>query len=365
MSPISHTLTVALGDRSYDILIGTGILPMLGAECRKRLKCQRIGVVSNETVAPLHLDRTRDSLEQAGFAVTPIILPDGESHKNWLTLQKIFDALIEHRFERGDLLLALGGGVIGDMTGFAAACYQRGVAFVQVPTTLLAQVDASVGGKTGINHPLGKNLIGAFHQPTLVLMDVATLETLPEREFRAGLAEVIKYGILWDREMFAQIETHLEAILARDPAWLIALLRRSCEIKAEIVAMDEREHGARALLNLGHTFGHAIESLTGYDTWLHGEAVAAGTVAACHLAERIGICSPQDSRRIQTLIKNSGLPTRLPDYPIDHYLAAMIHDKKVAQGKIRLVLPEGIGRSVVRGDVTQADLAAALTTGME
>ncbi|MBF0212078.1 MAG: 3-dehydroquinate synthase [Magnetococcales bacterium] len=360
-----HSLTVELGPRSYDILIGSGILAGLGSALQSRFRGRRIAVVSNETVAPLYLAQTRDALEGAGFRVTEIILPDGESHKNWITLQRIFDGLIENRFERGDALLALGGGVIGDMTGFAAACHQRGVPFVQVPTTLLAQVDASVGGKTGINHPLGKNLIGAFHQPCLVLMDVETLHTLPKRERLAGLAEVIKYGVIWDRELFTLLETRLEAILTGEATLMVELLTRCCAIKAEIVAQDEREHGTRALLNFGHTFGHAIESLTGYDRWLHGEAVAAGMVVAGDLAARLGLCPPEEAEQVRALIERAGLPTRLPAYPVEAYLEAMTHDKKVSAGKIRFVLPERLGRAVVRSDLPDTELQAALRANME
>ncbi|MBF0627587.1 MAG: 3-dehydroquinate synthase [Magnetococcales bacterium] len=367
MSPTTlpaRQLTVDLGPRSYDILIGSGILAELGTALQSRFRGQRLAVVSNETVAPLYLAQTRSALEQAGYRVTPIILPDGETYKNWTTLQRIFDTLIENRFERGDGLLALGGGVIGDMTGFAAACHQRGVPFIQVPTTLLAQVDASVGGKTGINHALGKNLIGAFHQPCLVLMDATTLTTLPHRERLAGLAEVIKYGVIWDAELFARLETQLAEILAATAEPVIDLLYRCCAIKAAVVAMDEREQGTRALLNFGHTFGHAIESLTGYDGWLHGEAVAAGMVVAARLAARIGLCPPEDAERLHTLIRRAGLPTRLPARPVEHYLEAMIHDKKVEAGKIRFVLPTRIGHAVVRADLTTADLQAVLADHM-
>ncbi|MBF0127087.1 MAG: 3-dehydroquinate synthase, partial [Magnetococcales bacterium] len=280
MSDDGHVLALDLGARSYEIHIGSGLLSTIGARLRARVKGRRVAVVTNETVAPLYLAQTTHSLERSGFSVLPILLPDGEVHKNWSTLQTIFDALIAHQFERADTLLALGGGVVGDMTGFAAATFLRGVPFAQLPTTLLAQVDASVGGKTGINHPLGKNLIGAFHQPCLVLMDVETLRTLPERERLAGMAEVIKYGIIRDGDFFALLENRLEAILAMETAPITEVLRTCCAIKAEIVAADEREHGTRALLNLGHTFGHAIESLTGYGVWLHGEAVAVGMVVA-------------------------------------------------------------------------------------
>ncbi|MBF0615117.1 MAG: 3-dehydroquinate synthase [Magnetococcales bacterium] len=360
-----QTLTVDLGPRSYEILIGASILDQIGQRMKSCVRGQRVAVVSNTTVAPLHLHPVQTSLEEAGFFVTPIILPDGEIHKNWNTLQQIFDHLIANRFERADPLLALGGGVIGDMTGFAAACHLRGVPFVQIPTTLLAQVDASVGGKTGINHPLGKNLIGAFYQPSLVMIDIDTLTTLPLRERLAGFAEVIKYGILWDRELFMLLEERLGEILAGNAELLIQLLHRCCAIKAAIVTMDEREEGKRALLNLGHTFGHAIESLTGYDRWLHGEAVAAGMVTAAHLATRIGLCPPEEAARMHALIQRCGLPTQLPNFPVDHYLEAMTHDKKVSGGRIRFILPERIGHTIVRSDLSTQLLRATLEANME
>ncbi|MBF0262888.1 MAG: 3-dehydroquinate synthase [Magnetococcales bacterium] len=364
LSTPARTLTVDLGSRSYDILIGSGILSRLGSEARARFRGRRLAVVTNTTVAPLFLEATRRALVEAGYQVIEIILPDGETHKNWVTLQWIFDGLIANRFERGDGLVALGGGVIGDMTGFAAACHLRGVPFLQVPTTLLAQVDSSVGGKTGINHPLGKNLIGAFHQPRLVLMDIDTLATLPKRELLAGLAEVIKYGVLWDREFFETIESRLEALLAGDPELLIEILHRSCAIKAEIVAQDEREHGVRALLNLGHTFGHAVEALTGYDQWLHGEAVAVGMVVAARLAVRVGLCPRDEEMRLRALLERAGLPVRLPVYPVEAYVEAMGHDKKVEAGRIRFVLPDRIGRSLVRADVDLDAVRAALVEVM-
>ncbi|GAB0058878.1 3-dehydroquinate synthase [Candidatus Magnetaquicoccaceae bacterium FCR-1] len=364
LSATARTLTVDLGPRSYDILIGAGILSRLGDEARIRFRGRRLAVVTNATVAPLFLDATRRALVEAGYQVIGIVLPDGETHKNWVTLQSIFDGLIANRFERGDGLVALGGGVVGDMTGFAAACHLRGVPFLQVPTTLLAQVDSSVGGKTGINHALGKNLIGAFHQPCLVLMDIDTLATLPKRELLAGLAEVIKYGVLWDRAFFETIETHLEAVLSGDPGLMIEILHRSCAIKAEIVAQDEREQGVRALLNLGHTFGHAVEALTGYDQWLHGEAVAMGMVVAARLAVRIGLCPPDEERRMTALIGRAGLPVRLPVHPVEAYVEAMGHDKKVEAGRIRFVLPERIGRTLVRADVDLDAVRATLAACM-
>ncbi|MEO5333919.1 MAG: 3-dehydroquinate synthase [Magnetococcus sp. YQC-5] len=359
----SHTLTVDLGTRSYPILIGSGLLPTLGHEMRQKLTGRRVAVITNDTVAPLYLEQTTRALEQSGFFVLPILVPDGEIHKNWTTLQLLFDALIANQFERTDILLALGGGVIGDMTGFAAATYLRGVPFVQVPTTLLAQVDASVGGKTGINHALGKNLIGAFYQPALVLIDVETLTTLPKRELLAGMAEVIKYGIIRDADFFALLEHRLDDILAVDTELLARLVRTCCAIKAEIVAADEREHGTRALLNLGHTFGHAIESLTGYDSWLHGEAVAVGMILATRVAVSLGMCRLEEALRIQGLLEACGLPTAAPAFPCSRYLEAMTHDKKVSGGIIRFVLPEGIGNAKVCGDVNDALIEAALTAG--
>ncbi|MBF0294122.1 MAG: 3-dehydroquinate synthase [Magnetococcales bacterium] len=357
-------LELDLGPRSYALHIGSGLLAGLGERLRPKVKGGRVAVITNETVAPLYLEPVTCALRDSGFAVLPVILPDGESHKHWGTLQTIFDHLIEGRFERSDALLALGGGVIGDMTGFAAASYLRGVAFAQVPTTLLAQVDASVGGKTGINHRLGKNLIGAFHQPCLVLMDVETLRTLPERERLAGMAEVIKYGIIRDAGLFSLLEERLEAILALETATLTRVLRTCCAIKAEIVAADEREHGTRALLNLGHTFGHAIEALTGYDAWLHGEAVAAGMAVATRLAESLGLCDPADATRIRNLLTRAGLPVTIPARPVAEYLEAMSHDKKVASGKIRYVLPEGIGKASVQGEIPAAAVEAALAAAI-
>jgi 3-dehydroquinate synthase len=293
--------------------------------------------------------------------VVPIVLPDGEEYKNWETLNLVFDALLRNRCERKTTLIALGGGVIGDITGFAAACYQRGVPFIQVPTTLLAQVDSSVGGKTGINHPLGKNMIGAFHQPKLVLADTDTLETLPARELSAGLAEVIKYGLIRDAEFFAWLEANMEALLALEPAAVSRAIYRSCEIKAQVVAADERESGVRALLNLGHTFGHAIEAGMGYGTWLHGEAVGAGMMMAADLSRRMGLISVPDVERARALIRRAGLPEVAPDLGVEKYIEYMGVDKKVEAGKIRFVLLRRIGEAFVTGDVPETALQETLT----
>ena len=340
-----RTLVVDLGDRSYPIHIGPGLLAradLLTAQVAGR----QVMVVSNETVAPLYLEQVRAAC--AGFQCETVVLPDGERYKDMDTLMRVFDALLRHRCDRRTTVVALGGGVVGDMAGFAAACYQRGVPFIQIPTTLLAQVDSSVGGKTGINHPLGKNMIGAFHQPRCVIADTDVLGTLPDRELRAGVAEVIKYGLIRDRELFLWLEEHIEEVLARDSEALIHVIERSCRNKAEVVAADEREGGVRALLNLGHTFGHAIETGMGYGDWLHGEAVAAGMCAAADLSTRLGWLPPQDRDRAIALIERAGLPVRLPAaLSVDRFIELMAVDKKVEAGQLRLVLLEGIGAACV------------------
>jgi 3-dehydroquinate synthase len=299
-------------------------------------------------------------LRSVGIDADGIVLPDGEATKNWETLNRIFDALLARRAERSTTLVALGGGVIGDLVGFAAATYQRGVPFIQVPTTLLAQVDSSVGGKTGINHPLGKNMIGAFYQPRLVLADTDTLNTLPDRELSAGLAEVIKYGLIRDLPFFEWLETSIERLLRREPAALAEAIERSCRAKAEVVAADERESGLRALLNLGHTFGHAIEAGTGYGSWLHGEAVAAGSVVAAELSRRLGWLSGADVERIKALFARARLPVLGPALALDRYLDLMSVDKKVAEGRIRYVLLRRIGDALVHGDTPEPDVRAAI-----
>ena len=354
-----QTLNVALGDRSYPIHIGSGVLdradllvPHLGQK--------KVLVVSNTTVAPLYFDRLRLTLEKGGISVISVILPDGEKYKDWNTLNLIFDALLGAHCERGTTLIALGGGVIGDMGGFAASCYQRGMPFIQIPTTLLSLVDSSVGGKTAINHPLGKNMIGAFYQPKLVLADISTLDTLPDRELKAGLAEVIKYGLIRDPEFFVWLEENIERLLARDRDALAYAVHRSCANKAEVVAADERETGERALLNLGHTFGHAIETGIGYGEWLHGEAIAAGTLIAAELSRRLGWLDAEAVLRIERLFVRAGLPVRGAPLGAARYLALMRHDKKVQDGKLRLVLLKRIGSAVVSDEADEATIVAAI-----
>jgi len=355
-----QTLTVDLGDRSYPIHIGAGLLGQAGL-ILPHLVQKRVMVVTNTTVAPLYLAQLTATLEAGGVAVTSVVLPDGEAYKNWETLNLIFDALLTQRAERKTTLIALGGGVIGDMTGFAAASYQRGVPFIQIPTTLLSQVDSSVGGKTGINHPLGKNMVGAFYQPKLVLADTDTLKTLPARELSAGLAEVIKYGLIWDVEFLAWLEANMDKLRALDPVAITHAIFRSCEIKAQVVAQDEREGGIRAILNLGHTFGHAIETGMGYGNWLHGEAVAAGMVMAVETSQRLGWLTEADVARTRTLIRAAGLPDAAPDLGVETWLEYMGHDKKVEGGKMRFVLLKKMGEAVITADVPDATLRDTLT----
>lgn len=355
--PNAKKLDVNLGERSYPIHIGSGLLswPEFYAQA---IGARRVLIVTNDTVAPLYLDSVTAAL--ADNAVDTLILPDGEAHKTTATLGLIYDKLLAENFARDCVLIALGGGVIGDITGFAAASYQRGVDFIQIPTTLLAQVDSSVGGKTGVNHPRGKNMIGAFHQPRLVLADTDTLNTLPERELAAGLAEVIKYGLIRDFEFFEWLETNMPALLQRDPAALIHAITRSCENKAQVVAADEREGGQRALLNLGHTFGHAIEAAMGYGEWLHGEAVGAGMCMAMELSVRMGWLSGTERERGVALIAAAGLPTQPPKIDSEQMLELMAHDKKVLAGQLRLILMRGIGSAVVTQDYTAEQLRATL-----
>ena len=354
----STQLKVELGDRSYPILIGPGLRNRddLFAEA---IQGNQVLVVSDTTVAPLYLDDLCSTL--ADFDCRTLVLPDGEVNKNLDTVTMVFDTLIEHRFERGATLLALGGGVIGAMTGFAAACYQRGVPFVQVPTTLLAQVDSSVGGKTGVNHPHGKNMIGAFHQPTAVIVDTETLDTLDDRQLRAGIAEVIKYGLIRDAGFFDWLEANMSRLLGRDRGVLAEAIGRSCTCKAEVVAEDERESGVRALLNLGHTFGHAIETGTGYGNWLHGEAVAVGTVMAADLSVRLGWLDDAERERLVGLYVTTGLPTESPaELSAEDFLRLMAIDKKVSGGRLHLVLLHAIGRASVTADFDPAELRNTL-----
>ncbi|MBK1640413.1 3-dehydroquinate synthase [Chromatium okenii] len=353
-----HTLKVDLGSRSYPIHIGSGLLAE-AALYRPHLAGAQVLIVTNETVAPLYLATLRSALTDV--TVREVILPDGEQYKTLEVWNQIFDALLTARMSRDCTLIALGGGVIGDMAGFAAACYQRGVAFIQVPTTLLAQVDSSVGGKTGVNHPLGKNMIGAFYQPRAVIADTATLATLPQRELSAGLAEVLKYGFIRDAAFLDWLEAQLPALLAREPAALAHAIRRSCEVKAEIVAADEHESGQRALLNFGHTFGHAIETGTGYGNWLHGEAVGAGMVLAADLSARLGWLTAEALARVRRVIAAAGLPVAPPsDLSAERFLELMAVDKKVLNGQLRLVLLQQLGTAVVTGEVAPELLRATL-----
>ena len=340
-----QTLYVELGERRYPIFIGSDLEPK--ALLEPYIHGRQVMIVSNETVAPLYLDRYVTAIEALGKTVATCILPDGEKYKNIEHLNLIFDALLTSGFNRDCTVLALGGGVIGDMAGFASACFQRGVYFIQVPTTLLSQVDSSVGGKTGINHPLGKNMIGAFQQPQVVLADMSQLKTLSSRELSAGLAEVIKYALLGDADFLTWLEQHMGALVQGDEAALAEAVYRSCAHKARIVANDEKEQGERALLNLGHTFGHAIESYLGYGEWLHGEAVATGMVMAADLSQRIGWISAEDLARTKNIIQRANLPIVCPQIPLDDFLAYMAHDKKVLNGQLRLVLMQAVGQAII------------------
>ncbi|MCP8467453.1 3-dehydroquinate synthase [Pseudomonas sp. ZM23] len=353
-----RTLNVDLADRSYPIYIGEGLLDDPGF-FEPHIRGRQVAIVTNETIAPLYLDRLKKTL--SGFNVTAVVLPDGEAYKQWETLQLIFDALLQARHDRKTTLIALGGGVIGDMTGFAAACYQRGVDFIQVPTTLLSQVDSSVGGKTGINHPLGKNMIGAFYQPQAVVIDTATLRTLPARELSAGLAEVIKYGFICDEPFLGWLESRMDDLLALEPAALTEAIERSCTAKARVVGADERETGVRATLNLGHTFGHAIETHMGYGVWLHGEAVGAGTVMALEMSHRLGWLTSAELERGVRLLASARLPVVPPqEMNAEHFLEHMAVDKKVLDGRLRLVLLQGLGAAVVTADFPREVLEETL-----
>lgn len=348
------TLDLVLPDTRYPIYIGESLYAD-AARIVAHLPQKKAAIITNETIAPLYLAPLQAALEAAGVAVTPVILPDGEAYKTWETLNLIFDALLGARAERKTTLIALGGGVIGDMTGFAAACYQRGAPFIQIPTTLLAQVDSSVGGKTAINHPLGKNMIGAFYQPQAVLADLSVLSTLPPRELSAGLAEVIKYGLLGDLAFFEWLEAHIDALMQQEPAALAEAVRRSCAMKADIVGQDETEQGIRAWLNLGHTFGHAIEAEMGYGVWLHGEAVAAGMVLACRLAEQQGRLNSADTARATALLQKARLPVAPPHFGFERWLAHMQHDKKVSSGIMRFIGLNRLGEANI-SEITDTDI---------
>jgi 3-dehydroquinate synthase len=353
-----RTLTIDLGTRSYPIHIGVGLLDRR-ALLEAALPAGPLMIVTNETVAPLYLPRLQAML--VGRTLAACVLPDGETHKNLVTLGRIYDALAAARINRDGAVIALGGGVVGDMAGFAAATWQRGVAVAQLPTTLLAQVDSSVGGKTAVNHLAGKNLIGAFHQPNVVIADPGTLSTLPDRELRAGLAEVMKYGLIRDTGFLDWLETVLPRLLAKDPEALATAIERSCAIKAELVALDERETGPRALLNLGHTFGHAIEAAVGYGEWLHGEAVATGFVLAAETSCRVGWLDAVAVARVRDLVARAGLPVTPPRIGAERARALMSLDKKVLAGRVRLVLLRALGDAVVTADYDDAALEAVLT----
>jgi 3-dehydroquinate synthase len=356
-----HTLNVDLGERSYPLYIGRDLFADVSL-LSGHIRASQVVLVSNTTVAELYLPRVRAALP-ANSQVTEVLLPDGEQYKTLDSLSDIFDAVMGDNHNRTTTFVAVGGGVVGDITGFAAACYQRGVHFVQVPTTLLAQVDSSVGGKTAVNHPLGKNMIGAFYQPQAVLIDLATLGTLPPREFAAGMAEVIKYGLIADAAFYDWLQANHAALLARDEAALGEAIRRSCEIKAEVVAADEREGGIRAILNLGHTFGHAIETAQGYGAWLHGEAVAAGMVLALRLSAALGRIDAAAVTTLVDLLAAAGLPTAAPEQmTADEFIALMARDKKVVDGRLRLVLLRAIGEAEVVDDVPESVLREVLET---
>lgn len=353
-------LNVELADRSYPISIGSGLLAQRDL-FTQAIRGRRVMIVTNETVAPLYLQRLQQTLD--GYQLDACVLPDGEAYKTLDSFGQIMTALLEGGHGRDTTIVALGGGVIGDLAGFAAASYQRGVAFIQIPTTLLSQVDSSVGGKTGVNHPLGKNMIGAFYQPKAVIIDTDCLATLPRRELSAGLAEVIKYGIIWDAEFFAWLERNIAGLLALDASLLIQAILRCCSIKADVVSQDETETGVRALLNLGHTFGHAIESEQGYGNWFHGEAVAAGTMLAARTALQLGLLNQAQVMRIRTLLAAVELPLSAPadmDFPV--FMRHMMRDKKVLAGKLRLILPTNIGQADLFSDVSETVLQAVIET---
>jgi 3-dehydroquinate synthase len=350
-----QTISVALGERSYPVHIGTGLIgrPDL---VLPHLERRQVAVVTDTTVGPIYLERFCRPLREAGVEAIAIVVPDGEAHKRWETVDTVIESLLGRRCGRDTTLVALGGGVIGDLTGFAAAVYQRGVPYIQVPTTLLAQVDSSVGGKTAVNHPRGKNMIGAFHQPRLVLADMDALASLPARELRAGLVEVVKHGLIRDAAFVGWLEVHIGELLALDRQALAHVVARSVQIKSEIVSRDEREAGERALLNFGHTFGHAIETGMGYGEWLHGEAVAAGMAMAAELSRRLGTLTGTDVERIRSLLRRAGLPTEAPALSPGRVLELMSVDKKAKDGRLRFILLERIGAACLRADVPPSEV---------
>ena len=357
----SEPLVVGLGARSYPIHIGPGVIDradLVAGPVRGR----RAFIVTNDVVAPLYADRVATALSGAGIRAERIVIPDGEGQKTWQTLDRVFEQLLHAGADRKSVLIALGGGVVGDLAGFAAATYQRGVDYIQVPTTLLAQVDSSVGGKTAINHPLGKNMIGAFHQPLAVIADTGTLATLPAREFAAGLAEIVKYGAACDLDFLTWLEGNMQRLHARDAAALSHAIRRSCEIKAQVVMEDEREAGVRAILNFGHTFAHAIESAAGYGAWLHGEAVGVGMVLAARLSARLGRISEADSERLTRLVREARLPTRPPPIALERWLEFMGRDKKNEGGRLTFVLLDALGRAAIERGVPASQLEELLAS---
>ncbi len=352
-----NNVKVELGERSYTIAIGTDILSDLGREI-KEFGFSRVAIISNPKVFHLYGERVTDSLEKEGLKANVVVVPDGEEYKELLWVYYIYGEILKQRLDRGSAIIALGGGVIGDMAGFVASTYMRGISFIQVPTTLLAQVDSSVGGKTGVNHALGKNMIGTFYQPRLVWTDVGTLKTLPRREFVAGIAEVIKYGVIWDEMLFSYLETHRQGMLDLESEVLGYIITRSCEIKSNIVSRDERESGLRAVLNYGHTVGHALETATGYTVYLHGEAVAIGMLIEARLSAALGLIGEEEYGRIRSLINSYGLPTDLPrDIVVERILSSMELDKKSVAGSLRFVLPEKIGTVSIRS-ITDRDIVA-------
>jgi 3-dehydroquinate synthase len=353
-------LEVSLNERSYPIKIASGILGEAGTYMRSMNHNDKVMLVSNPTVFPLYGKKVLDSLGNAGFKVHLALMPDGEIYKNMEEALKILDEAVACGLERGSTIAALGGGVVGDLAGFIAAIYQRGIDFVQLPTTLLAQVDSSVGGKVAVNHPRGKNLIGAFHQPRIVMIDTETLDTLEQRDYYSGLGEVFKYGIIYDKSLFRYLEEHVDQIAARDKDCLAYIIYHSCRIKSEIVAADEREEGLRSVLNLGHTFGHAIEQLTGYNVYRHGEAVAMGTMAAIYLACDEGLLSEEEAGRIRELYLRTGIPIYFPNLDPREVYQVMLSDKKVINGRLRLVLPSGIGHFTIKSDCSPQKIMAAI-----
>ncbi len=354
-------IRVDLADRSYNIAIGGGMLAEIGKALEKFEFSGRLALVSNPTVYGLYGKTVSQSIADSGFELTEIIIPDGEEYKNLAWVEKIYEELLKARLDRRSALLALGGGVIGDITGFAASTYMRGIDFVQVPTTLLAQVDSSVGGKTGVNHPMGKNMIGSFWQPRLVWADTGTLKSLPDRQYLAGIAEVIKYGVIWDEEFFVFLEKNRDKVLGLEDGSVANIVRRSCEIKAEVVSRDERESGMRAILNYGHTIGHAIETAGGYGKHLHGEAVAIGMCLEARLAQAKGLIGAEQSGRIESLVRSYGLPFELPaDIDPAVLFPSMELDKKTVAGELRFVLPEGIGRVRIQRGVAREDVERIL-----